>query len=58
MPFKSYVAELKTIRLDFPVGWIEAKEPGEDLNKIARSDQVKRYYNLPNLILTDFLAES
>ncbi|MHB8525243.1 MAG: hypothetical protein ACYDD2_03695 [Candidatus Acidiferrales bacterium] len=104
MPFKSYVAELKSIRnsgqatensyytalgsliedldpsvavvinpkktphgspdfrltrkknvLDFPVGWIEAKEPGEDLNKIARSDQPKRYYNLPNLILTDFL---
>ncbi|MHB8411415.1 MAG: type ISP restriction/modification enzyme [Candidatus Acidiferrales bacterium] len=41
--------------LDFPVGWIEAKEPGEDLSKIARSDQLKRYYNLPNLILTDFL---
>jgi predicted helicase len=41
--------------LDFPVGWIEAKEAGEDLNKIARSDQLKRYYNLPNLILTDFL---
>ncbi|MGH9729716.1 MAG: hypothetical protein ACRD4V_14160 [Candidatus Acidiferrales bacterium] len=39
--------------LDFPVDWIEAKDPGEDLSKIARSDQLKRYYNLPNLILTD-----
>jgi predicted helicase len=41
--------------IEFPVGWIEAKIPGEDLNKIERSDQLKRYYHLPNLILTDFL---
>lgn len=41
--------------IEFPVGWIEAKLPGEDLDKIARSDQLKRYYHLPNLILTDFL---
>lgn len=41
--------------IEFPVGWIEAKLPGEDLGKIARSDQLKRYYHLPNLILTDFL---
>ncbi|MHB8755536.1 MAG: type ISP restriction/modification enzyme [Candidatus Acidiferrales bacterium] len=41
--------------IDFPVGWIEAKLPGENLDKIARSDQLKRYYHLPNLILTDFL---
>jgi hypothetical protein len=27
--------------IDFPVGWIEAKLPGEDLDKIARSDQLK-----------------
>lgn len=41
--------------IEFPVGWIEAKLPDEDLGKIARSDQLKRYYHLPNLILTDFL---
>lgn len=41
--------------IEFPVGWIEAKIPGEDLDKIARSDQLKRYYHLPNLVLTDFL---
>jgi predicted helicase len=41
--------------IEFPVGWIEAKIPDEDLDKIARSDQLKRYYHLPNLILTDFL---
>lgn len=34
--------------IEFPVGWIEAKIPGEDLDKIARPDQLKRYYHLPN----------
>jgi hypothetical protein len=41
--------------LEFPVGWIEAKEIGEDLNKVEKSEQLKRYLHLPNLILTDFL---
>ncbi len=41
--------------LDFPVGWIEAKDLGEDLDKIEKSDQLKRYLHLPNLVLTDFL---
>ncbi len=41
--------------LEFPVGWIEAKEIGEDLNKIEKTDQIKRYLNLSNLVLTDFL---
>ena len=41
--------------IEFPVGWIEAKLPGEDLNKIERSDHLKRYFHLPNLTLTDFL---
>ena len=41
--------------IEFPVGLIEAKSPGEDLNKIERSDQLKRYLSQPNVILTDFL---
>lgn len=41
--------------IEFPVGWIEAKIPGEDLAKIERSDQMKRYLAQPNVILTDFL---
>jgi predicted helicase len=41
--------------LDFPVGWIEAKEVGEDLDRVGKSDQLKHYLQLPNLVLTDFL---
>jgi len=40
---------------DFPLGWIEAKEPGADLDAIEKSDQLKRYRKLHNLILTDFV---
>lgn len=37
------------------VGYIEAKQPGADLNKIQESEQLKRYRNtFPNIILTDF----
>jgi predicted helicase len=37
------------------VGYIEAKKPGENLDVIERSEQLKRYRNtFPNLILTDF----
>ncbi len=37
------------------VGYIEAKQPGADLNKIQQSDQLKRYRDtFPNVILTDF----
>ncbi|MDA2913080.1 N-6 DNA methylase [Acidobacteriia bacterium AH_259_A11_L15] len=41
--------------LDSPVGWVEAKDIGDDLKKVEKSDQLKRYRNLPNLVLTDFL---
>jgi len=37
------------------VGYIEAKNIGLDLDIIEKSDQIKRYLTLPNLILTDFL---
>jgi predicted helicase len=37
------------------VGYIEAKKPGENLDDIEESEQLKRYRStFPNLILTDF----
>ena len=37
------------------VGYIEAKKPGENLDVIERSEQLKRYLKtFPNVILTDF----
>lgn len=37
------------------VGYIEAKKPGENLDVVERSNQLKRYRSVfPNLILTDF----
>jgi predicted helicase len=37
------------------VGYIEAKKPGENLDVVERSEQLKRYRGVfPNLILTDF----
>jgi hypothetical protein len=37
------------------VGYIEAKRPEEDLDRIERTEQLKRYRNtFPNLILTNF----
>jgi predicted helicase len=36
-------------------GYIEAKDIGIDLNAIEKSEQLKRYLALPNLILTDYL---
>src|SRR3989338_1599842 len=40
---------------DLRIGWVEAKEPGEDLDAIAKSDQLKRYAQLHDLVLTDFI---
>lgn len=37
------------------VGYIEAKTPGTDLDRVAQSEQLRRYREtFPNLILTDF----
>jgi hypothetical protein len=37
------------------VGYIEAKAPGENLDKVEKSEQLKRYlHTFPNLLLTDF----
>jgi len=41
---------------DIPVGYIEAKDIGVDLNKVEKSEQMERYLkSLDNLILTDYL---
>ena len=43
-------------RKDVPLGYIEAKNIGIDLDKIEKSEQLKRYLiSLNNLILTDYL---
>lgn len=43
-------------RKEAPIGYIEAKDIGIDLNRIEKSDQLKRYKkSLDNLILTDYL---
>ena len=39
-----------------PIGHIECKNLGENLDRVAESEQLKRYREgLPNLILTDYL---
>jgi predicted helicase len=43
-------------RKEVPIGYIEAKDIGVDLDKIEKTDQLKRYKkSLDNLILTDYL---
>jgi type I restriction-modification system DNA methylase subunit len=43
-------------RKEVPIGYIEAKDIGVDLNTIEKSEQLKRYKkSLDNLILTDYL---
>ncbi|MFA6293531.1 MAG: hypothetical protein WC637_17225, partial [Victivallales bacterium] len=43
-------------RKEIPVGFIEAKDIGADLNQVEKSEQLKRYLEqLDNLILTDYL---
>ncbi|MFP6749916.1 MAG: N-6 DNA methylase [Alphaproteobacteria bacterium] len=47
-----YVITANTI----PLGHIEAKDVGKDLDAVEKSEQLKRYFDgLPNLILTDYL---
>jgi hypothetical protein len=40
-----------------PLGYVETKDVGADLDKVKKSDQLKRYrLSLANLILTDYLV--
>src|SRR3989338_6976767 len=39
-----------------PLGYVETKDVGEDLDQVEKSEQLKRYrQSLHNLILTDYL---
>ena len=38
-----------------PLGYIETKDIGTSLIQVEKSEQIKRYLSLPNLILTDYL---
>ncbi|MEN6370777.1 MAG: type ISP restriction/modification enzyme [Armatimonadota bacterium] len=38
-----------------PLGYIETKDVGKPLDDIEKTDQLKRYFNLGNLVLTDYL---
>ncbi|MCE5223892.1 N-6 DNA methylase, partial [bacterium] len=43
-------------RKEIPLGYIEAKDIGADLDKTEKTDQIKRYLeSLSNLIVTDYL---
>lgn len=42
-------------RRKIPVGYIEAKDIGDNLDKTEKGEQIKRYLALENLILTDYL---
>jgi len=43
-------------RKEIPLGYIEAKDIGVDLDKTEKTDQIKRYLeSLTNLIVTDYL---
>lgn len=47
-----YIIQKKEV----PIGYIEAKDIGIDLDKTEKSDQMKRYLaSLDNLVLTDYL---
>jgi predicted helicase len=43
------------IRGAVTAGYTETKDIGEDLDKVEKSDQMKRYFGYSNLILTDYL---
>ena len=48
--------DLKVMRGGDPVGYVETKDIGKNLDQEERSEQLKRYReSLPNLILTDYL---
>jgi len=43
------------LNYDVPILYIEAKDIGESLDKVERSDQMVRYYGYTNLVLTDYV---
>ncbi|MBI1326966.1 MAG: DNA methyltransferase [Alphaproteobacteria bacterium] len=56
-PARIYVGNLDFIlrRGEIEIGYLEAKDINANLNKVEKSEQMQRYLDLPNLILTDYL---
>ena len=51
-----YIVTRNTRGNSIPIGFIEAKDIGIDLNKVEKDEQLKRYKeSLDNLILTDYI---
>lgn len=50
-----YVVSRDTRKGPLTIGYIEAKDIGKSLDDEEKSEQLKRYRTLPNLILTDYL---
>jgi len=44
------------LRGSVPVLYIEVKKPGEDLDKIEKSNQAERYFGYTNLIISDYIG--
>jgi len=49
------IPDLRITSNNILLGYIECKDIGTNLDKIERTDQIKKYKNLPNLILTNYL---
>ncbi len=47
--------DVTLLRDDAPLGYVECKDIGKSLDENEKSEQLKRYFSLPNLILTDYL---
>jgi type I restriction-modification system DNA methylase subunit len=43
------------LNYDIPILYIEAKDIGISLDKVEKSEQMRRYYGYTNLVLTDYL---
>ena len=43
------------IKSGFPIGYVETKRLGENLDDIAKGEQLKRYFGYANLVLTNYL---
>jgi len=49
------VPDFKVVEGHSQVGYIETKALGEDLEAVMQTDQLERYRQLPNLLLTNYL---
>jgi len=43
------------LKYDVPILYIEAKDIGVSLDKVEKSEQMRRYYGYTNLVLTDYV---